>query len=134
MIFLNSKKEEGLPKEHIGDIMWKDTLRKAPFSGSERQKQYQDRDEGNRNKLKQHFPRTLKNLFDDIYDKAISKNPNYTSHKLSLPIGLRDYILQMKEAGIQENEIVSLLKNEYDAKQVAFDLDAGAYGTMVITL
>lgn len=114
--------------------MWKDTLRKAPFSGSERQKQYQDRDENYRNKLKQDFPRTLENLFDDIYDKAISKNPNATSHKLSLPVGLRDYILDMKNAGIQDDEITLIFKDEYDAKQVAFDLDTGANGTMLITM
>jgi len=113
--------------------MWKDTLRKAPFSGKERAKQYQDRDANYRQKLKDDFPRVLENVFDEVYDKALSKNPNSSFYNLSIPSSLNNYIQDMYRAGIQNYEIAQILADEYDAQKVSFSLDDGAYGVMVIT-
>lgn len=112
--------------------MWKDTLRKAPFSGRDRQKKYQDANAQYRESLKQKFPRALENLFDDVYDKALSSNPNRPFYKLSMPSALKGRIQEMLDAGIKHNEIANILTSEYDAEKVVFSLDDGAYGSIGI--
>jgi len=101
-------------------MTWKNTLRKAPFNIGDAQHRRHEELNQQRNKLMSEFPEILEDFLDDELQQQIRQSPSAGSYSIFVK-EVADYIVKLQMAGIKANDIIQLLKKEYNAQRVEID-------------
>jgi len=114
-------------------MTWKDTLRKAPFNIGDAQVTRLDNIKANKKKLLTEFTMILEDFLDDALRQEIQNKPESNSYSVYVK-EVADAIRNLKNNGLQNSDIIPLLKKEYNVQSVEIDTDGEIKFDGVVTL
>ena len=103
-------------------MTWKNTLRKAPFNIGEVQSKRIEETNAKKKQLLDLFPRVLETHLDPYLQEEIRNKPNKDAYYIYVA-EVANQIKHLENNGIKTSEIIQLLKDAYNAKDVAINSD-----------
>jgi CRISPR/Cas system CSM-associated protein Csm4 (group 5 of RAMP superfamily) len=114
-------------------MTWKNILRKAPFNIGDAQITRLEQMNADKKKALVAFINDLEDFLDDELQEKIRHNPNAESYTIHVK-EITEAIKNLHNLGIENSDIIQLLKKEYNAQRVEIHTDGSIKFDGVITL